>query len=157
MRLCKPFRIGGQCAFVIASTVILTLISGALSGLYPNLKYLFGLAAFGFLGVGAAILYRYYLTEYEYCLEGDFFSVRKSVGFKGQTVFSLKLSKDVKLSTRKDEAKKLKCTSYRQNLSAATAFLVYEQAGKRLCVEFEPNVEFYGIVRDALDRLSDSQ
>lgn len=157
MKLCKPYRSGIQAVFIIVFTAALVLLSAVMAGLYVGIgKYFIGAAA-AFCFVGVTLLYRYTLTEFVYCLDGDIFSVRKTVGFASSTVFSLQLDSKVSLVADKKLLKKEKIrgVSYRQNLTASTAFIVYEQAGKKLYAEFEPNVEFYAIVRDKIEDTRD--
>lgn len=157
MNLCKPYRSGKQAVFIIAFTAVLALLSAVLSGFYPQIAWVFRILAAAFILVGFSLLYRYSVVEYEYCLSGDILSVRRTGGFKERTVFSLKLTADALLTTDKKECKRqgAKGVSHRQNLSAACAYVIYEQAGKKRYMEFEPNRIFYKIVRDKLNKLSD--
>lgn len=151
MHLCKPCRSGIQAIFLIVFTAAFVLISALMAGLYPLYAKWFGAAAGAFTVIGATFLYRYTLCEFVYCLDGDILSVKRTVGFSTRTVFSLKLDKTVKLSLSKKDCKKAKGLSCRQNLTASTAFLIYTDAGKQRYMEFEPNHEFYAIVKDALE------
>lgn len=157
MKLCKPYRSGIQAVFIIVFTAVFVLLSAAMWGLYPHIGKYFGGAAAAFIFIGCTLLYRYTLTEFEYCLEGGILSVRKSVGFLSSTVFSLQLDGKTRLTLNKKDCKreKAKGVSYRQNLTAATAFIIYEQAGKARYMEFEPNYEFYGIIKAELEKYED--
>ena len=151
MNICKPYRSGVQAVFIIAFTTAFTLISCLCMGFYPDMVWGFRIVGAVFLFAGFGLLYRFSVTEFEYCLEGDFFSVRRFNGIKWRTAFSLKLTADTVITTDKKQCKKLKGVSHRQNLSAACAYLIYEQAGKKKYMEFEPNRIFYKIVRDKLN------
>ncbi len=154
MNLCKPYRSTLQAVFIIAFTAAFTLLSALMAGFYPQISLLFKVLAGVAIGVGFLLIYRYTVMEFEYCLEGDILSVRRSGGFGWRTVFSLKLTGDVIITTQKKLCKteKAKGVSHRQNLSAACAYVIYEQAGKKRYLEFEPNRIFYKLVRDRINK-----
>lgn len=154
MNLCKPYRSTLQAIFIIAFTAAFALLSALMAGFYPQLSLLFKVIAGVSIVVGFVLLYRFTVVEFEYCLEGDILSVRRSMGFGLRTVFSLKLAADTVITTQKKECKKLKAkgVSHRQNLSAACAYVIYEQAGKKRYMEFEPNRIFYKLVRDRINK-----
>ena len=154
MNLCKPYRSTAQAVFIIVFTAAFTLLSALMAGFYPRLSLLFKLLAGIAVGVGFVLIYRYTVTEFEYCLEGDVLSVRRFNGFTWRRVFSLTLEEDVVLTTVKKECKKQKAKgiSHRQNLSAACAYVIYTQGGKKRYMEFEPNRIFYKLVRDRLGK-----
>ncbi len=155
MNLCKPYRSAVQAIFIIVFTVLLALTSVAFSRFYPDISWVFLGAAAVFTTVGFGVLYRFSVMEYEYGLEGSVLFVRRFNGVRWRTVFSLKLTAEVELTTAKKECKRLKGVCHRQNLSAATAFVIYEQAGKKRYMEFEPNRIFYKIVRDKLGKIKE--
>lgn len=154
MNLCKPYRSTAQAVFIIVFTAAFTLLSALMAGFYPQLSLLFKLLAGIAVGVGFVLIYRYTVTEFEYCLEGDVLSVRRFNGFTWRRVFSLTLEEDVVLTTVKKECKKQKAKgiSHRQNLSAACAYVIYTQGGKRRYMEFEPNRIFYKLVRERIGK-----
>lgn len=154
MNLCKPYRSTAQAVFIIVFTAAFTLLSALMAGFYPQLSLLFKLLAGIAVGVGFVLIYRYTVTEFEYCLEGDVLSVRRFNGFTWRRVFSLTLEEDVVLTTVKKECKKQKAKgiSHRQNLSAACAYVIYTQGGKKRYMEFEPNRIFYKLVRERIGK-----
>ncbi len=149
MKMMKPLRSGLQSVFILVFTILLVLVSAECVRLYPQYGVYFRLVGAASLALGAALEYRYCLTEYVYCIDGSVFSVRRKVGFYERTVFSRELGKSDKLLT-KAEFKKLrrKCISHRQNLTARSAYLVFAKDA----VEFEPNDAFFSIVKEALEK-----
>ena len=154
MNLCKPYRSTAQAVFIIVFAAVFALLSALLAGFYPRLDLLFKALAGAAIAVGFGLIYRYTVTEFEYCLEGDVLSVRRFNGFSWRRVFSLTLEEGVVLTTVKKECKKqnAKGISHRQNLSAACAYVIYEQGGKKRYMEFEPNRIFYKLVRDRINK-----
>ncbi len=157
MNLCKPYRSTVQAVFIIAFTAMFAFLSVILCRFYWNITWVFYVLAGVSVAIGFGLLYRYSVMEYEYCLEGDILSVRRFNGFTWRRVFSLQLTADAMLTTAKKECKreKAKGVSHRQNLSAACAYIIYEQAGKKRYMEFEPNRVFYKIVRDRLGKIKE--
>ncbi len=155
MKMMKPKRCPKQALFILIMTALLVLLSGYSAVNTPYLAVYFRIIGGASLAVGAVLMWRYTLTTYVYVMEGNVFSVRRSAGFAERTVFSKELKKEDKLLLKK-EAKKVKCRkskSFRQNLSANCAYLVFEDAS--LSVEFEPNEQFYLIIQAALNDLKE--
>lgn len=156
IKLYKPYRSPLQAAFIIAFTAVFVLVGAATARYFPEYRlYLRLIGGVGLL-VGAGVLLRFTAVEYVYALSDGEFSVRRRVGFTESTVFSLELNDKVKLYTKAElrGKKKPKTASYRQNLSAATAYIVYERGGKRLAAEIEPSAEFYYMIKAAIDNRS---
>lgn len=158
IKLCKPYRSPLQAVFIIAFTVVLVLISAASAPYFPQLSLYIRLFGGACLLVGAFLVFRYTMVEFVYALSDGVLSVRRTMGVKETTVFSIELSTKTTLLLKND-FKKLKGisggTSYRQNLTAASAFLVYERGGKKRYIEIEPNVEFYALIKAEIENQKD--
>ncbi len=153
MKLCKPLRSPRQAMFIIVFTVLMVVLTAFLVPRFPDVALYLRLLGGTFLLVGAYLLFRYTMTEFVYTLQGDVFTVRRIIGFSERAVVSIELAETVSLYT-KAEFRKVKTNggkSLRQNLTAATAFMVYERNGKKHYLEFEPNYEFYCLLKNALD------
>ncbi len=150
MKMMKPKRCPKQALFMLATTVLMVLLSAYSIQIAPNLTLYFRLIGGVALAIGAALLFRYTMTTYVYVLEDNCFSVRRSMGFNERTVFSKELKKGDRLLV-KHELKKMKPKkrkSFRQNLSANCAYIVFSDVS--LCVEIEPNDQFFQIIEAAL-------
>ena len=153
MKLCKPLRSPAQSVLILAATGALSLISVAVSRLLPGFDLYFQVASAAFLALGVALLYRYSFTEFVYVLSDRTLTVRRILGKRDEAVFSVELCEGMILCRGKAELKKQGCSggvSYRQNLSAFSAYIVYEKDSRRLYAEFEPNGAFYALVEEAM-------
>lgn len=160
MKLCKPYRSPLQAVFIVVFTAVFVMISAVLARYFPDIAVYLRLAGGVFLLAGVVLLFRYTMTEYVYALSESDFSVRCTTGFAEKEVFSVELDEKSCLYT-KAEFSKLKIKrassggrSYRQNLTAASAFLVYEVGGKKRWVEIEPNIEFFSILKNRIDEIN---
>ncbi len=152
MKLMKPLRSGLQSVFILVFTVLLVLISAECVRLFPQHSLFFRLVGAVSLALGAALECRYCLTEYIYAVDGNVFSVRRRLGFYERTVFSRELKRTDRLLSKAEFKKtKRKAQSYRQNLTAVCAYLVFDKDA----VEFEPNEAFYSIIKKALENLNE--
>lgn len=153
IKLCKPYRSPKQAVFIIVFTAVFVLISAATARYFPDIALYLRLTGGALLLLGAVLLFRFTMTEYVYALSGNVFSVRRINGFTESTVFSLELSSDTELYTKAEFKKKTTAggTSYRQNLTASTAYLVYKRGSKRRYVEIEPNAEFFALLKKEID------
>lgn len=156
IKLYKPYRSPLQAAFILAFTAVFVLVGAATARYFPEVRLYLRLVGGVGLLIGAGVLIRFTALEYVYALSDDEFSVRRKVGFTESTVFSLELNDKVRLYTKAElkGEKKPKVTSYRQNLSAATAYIVYERGGKKLAAEIEPSAEFYFMIKEVIDKQS---
>jgi len=134
-------------------TAVFVLLSVALIPYFPYGALYLRLTGGVFLLLGTVLLFRYTMIEFVYTLADDTLTVRRIIGKTERPVFSLQLTEDVKLYTKKQFKKKQTTSgkSYRQNLTAATAFVVYKQGDKKLYMEFEPNLQFYMLVKQCLE------
>lgn len=152
MKLCKPYRSPIQAVFILVFTSIFVLMTAFIVPYFPDVAIYLRLLGGVFLLLGAVLLFRYTLTEFVYGVSRDTFTVCRITGFASRNVATIELTENTCLYT-KAEFKKIKTAggkSYRQNLTAATAFLVYEKNGRKYHLEFEPYAEFYEIVKQAL-------
>lgn len=153
MKLCRPCRSPLQAIFIMVFTAVFVLLSAYMIHYLPDIALYLRLTGGVFLFLGAYLLFRYTMTEFVYTLSDGVFSVRRIIGMKESKLLSLELTDKTALYTKK-EFKKIKTEggkSYRQNLTAATAFFVFEKNGKKRYIEFEPNVEFYALLKNELE------
>lgn len=153
MKLCKPYRSPLQAMFIMVFTAIFVLLSAYMIPYFPDLAIYLRLTGGMFLFLGAYLLFRYTLTEFVYALSDGVFSVHRIIGLGERRILTLELTEKTELYTKK-EFKRIKTKggkSYRQNLTAATAFFVYEHKGEKRYIEFEPNAEFYAILKKAIE------
>ena len=154
MKLCKPYRSPLQAVFIIAFTVVMVLLSAALVRYFPDIAVYLRLTGGAFLLLGAVLLFRYTLTEFVYVLSENTLTVRRIIGLTERVVATLTLDINVELYT-KAQFKKIKTAggkSYRQNITANTAYLVFEKRKRRHYIEIEPNAPFYALIKAELDK-----
>lgn len=154
MKLCKPYRSPLQAVFIISFTVVLVLLSAALLRYFPTLAVYLRLTGGAFLLLGAVLLFRYTLTEFVYVLADGRLTIRRIIGLTERVVATVELDVNVELYT-KAQFKKIKTAggkSYRQNLTAVTAYLVYEKRKRRYHLEIEPNEPFFFLIKAELDK-----
>lgn len=153
MKLCKPYRSPLQAVFIMVFTAVLVLMTAFIIPYFPDIALYLRLFGGVALLVGAVVLFRFTMTEFVYGLNGDTLTVRRILGLSNRTVFSVTLTEKTAIYTKR-EFKTVKThggKSYRQNLTANTAFLVYEVGGKKRHVELEPNNEFFALVKKRID------
>ena len=153
MKLCKPYRSPLQAVFIMVFTAVFVLLSAYMLPYFPDIAVYLRLTGGVFLLLGAFLLFRYTMTEFVYALSEGTFTVRRIIGMHESMIISIPLTDKTSLYTKK-EFKKIKTAggkSYRQNLTASTAFLVFEKSGKKYYVEFEPNPEFFALVKKEID------
>lgn len=152
MKLCKPYRSPLQAVFIMVFTAVFVLMTAFIVPYFYDIALYLRLLGGVFFLCGTVLMFRYTVTEFVYALSEDTLTVRRIIGLSNRAVATVELTEETRLYT-KAEFKKIKTAggkSYRQNLTASTAFLVYEKNGKKYHLEFEPNVEFYELVRKAL-------
>ncbi len=157
MKLCKPYRSPLQAVFIMVFTAVFVLLTAFIIPYFPDIAIYLRLTGGVFLILGVYLLFRYTMTEFVYALSDGVFSVRRITGFYESKLISVELTDKTKLYTKK-EFKSVKTDSgksYRQNLTAATAFLVIEKAGKKYYIEFEPNLEFYALMKNEIESKKD--
>jgi len=153
MKLCKPYRSPLQAVFIMIFTAVMVLTTAFVIPYFPDIALYLRLFGGIALLTGTVMLFRFTMTEFVYGLDGNTFTVRRIVGLSNRTVFTAELTEKTALYTKK-EFKRVKTNggkSYRQNFTANTAFLVYDIGGKKRHVEFEPNNEFFSLVKKELD------
>lgn len=153
MKLCKPLRSPLQAALMIVFTASLTLLTAALSVVFPALAAYLRLAGVCFFAFGFCLAFRYSMTEYIYVLCDGSLTVRRVIGVRDEAVFSLRLEDALELCDRRGlKRHKLRPSARcRQNLSARCAYIVFVSEKKKRCLEFEPNREFYDLVKEAIE------
>lgn len=154
MKLCKPYRSPLQAVFIMVFTAVFVLMTAFIIPYFPDISLYLRLTGGVLLLIGAVLLFRFTVTEFIYVLEGGILTVRRIIGSTERPLVSLELTEKTALYTKK-EFKKVKTAggkSYRQNLTANTAFLVYESGGKKRHIEIEPNNEFFAILKEELNR-----
>ncbi len=150
--MCKPYRSPLQAVFILVFTAVFVLISAYLTRCFPDIAFYLRLAGGVFLLLGAYLLFRYTMVEFVYVLNGNILSVRRKAGFTEREVFSVALTASTKLYTKAEFEKNGRHgVCYRQNLTASSAFVLYDLNGKERYVEIEPNIEFYALLQKAID------
>ena len=134
-------------------TSVFVLISAFMAQYCPPFALYLRIAGAVFLIIGVVLLFRYTMTEYVYVLSDGVLSVRRTIGFKEATVFSLVLTEDIKLCPKHEFSKKGTSggRSYRQNLTAATVFVIYPKDGALKYAEIEPNYTFFLLLKEAIE------
>lgn len=143
---------------MIAFIVALVLISAVSAPHFPKISLYIRLFGGLCLLAGVFFVFRYTMVELVYCLSGNVLSVRRTVGVKESLVFSIELTAKTELISKRQLKKRKDIaggTSYRQNVTAATVFVVYERNGKKRYAEIEPNAEFYGLIKAEIEKQKD--
>lgn len=156
MYKCKPERSVLQMRLI----VILGFLSSMAAFFAGTVMSAYGsyvkLAGFVLLCVTIMLLIRYVLSEYEYTVDGESFTVTRITGRKRTDMCCISLSTAIGLLTKKDydalprQEKATVKYSLNQNLKAESYVFLCEFNGRRTMVEFEPNAAFAQIVSDRI-------
>ncbi|MBQ9847920.1 MAG: hypothetical protein IJO64_02555 [Clostridia bacterium] len=167
MYICKPERNALQAKLLIAICALVTIALFAASSLIAQYSSLLNFAGVAALAVSILLVVRYYMTEFEYSVDSESFSIVKTVGTRKQTVCCLALDKSCELIKMSDykllprDKKAIIKYSLNQNIKAESYVFLCDFNGKRTMVEFEPNAEFVVIVErmiaNAVNAEEDSQ
>ena len=157
MYKCKPERSVAQTRLIILLGLGVPAALLFVSGAIPAFGSVVRLAAFLMICVTIMLTVRYVLSEYEYEVGGDSFSVTRITGNRRTVMCSLNLATAEKLLPKK-EYRELPASeraiikySLCQNIKADSYVFLCDFNGRRTMVEFEPNEAFVRILRDRMD------
>jgi len=153
MKLCKPLKNPVQSVLILCATAAFTLVSAVFAVVLREYALFFKFTSIFFLIIGFLFLLRFNFLEYVYVLSDSTLTVRQLIGKRDEAVFSIEFDKETALCRGKRPLKAQNCAggdSYRQNLSAVCAYIIYKKNGQKLYMEFEPNEAFYSMVEDAI-------
>lgn len=157
MYKCKPERNPRQAYIIIFGFAVILIAIAIASVVVDVYKIVFHLMFLVGLTYAFFIAYRYTMTEMVYAVDGDSFTVTKTVGKKSVTVCSLDLSTAVALVDEKEyEANKKtygyidKKYNYVQNICGNYWYYICEFNGLTLLVAFEPNDIFAAKMKQSI-------
>lgn len=158
MYKCKPERNVKQvvllmvgCVFGLIAIFTMSIYWESQGGLLKFIGFLFAVLAI-------YVIIRFTMTEMEYALDGGTFVITKTVGNKRTVQGALDLANTVALVTKEEYREKglnknlSTICNYSQNIGGKHWFYVFEFAGKRAVVEFEPNDTFVAIMKDEIEK-----
>ena len=157
MYKCKPEINVTQMRLIVFIGLISSIgayIAGSALETYGGYLKLLG---FVFLCVFLMLLIRHVLSEYEYSVDGENFTVTRFTGKRSTVVCCLNLSTAIEVYKKSDYAalpkqeKAILKYSLNQNIKADSYVFLCEFNGKRAMVEFEPNEIFVKIMRDQIE------
>lgn len=158
MYKCKPERNVRQVVFLLVASIVLTVGTFALANYLPRQAGIIRFIGFLLTALALYIIVRFTMTEMEYTLDNGTFVITKIVGNKRTEQGVLDLADTVALVTREEYRaqglhKNLSTVcNYSQNIGGKHWFYVFEFAGKRAVIEFEPNDAFVAIFREEIER-----
>ena len=158
MYICKPERSVFQTRVLLFTCVVVTLLLFFVSTVVTRYGAFVEFCGFVSLMISILFVVRYSLTEFEYSIDDESFSVTKAVGNKRQVVCSIALETALDLYTKRDythlpsDEKGIIKYSLNQNIKADSYVFLCVFNGKRTMIEFEPNKEFVAIVKDKIQR-----
>ena len=146
MYKCKPERNPRQAYIIIFGCALILIAIGIASAVVPVYKIVFHLMFLFGLTFAFFIAYRYTMTEMVYAVDGDSFTITKTVGKKTVTVCSLDLSTAKAFMDEKEYRANKKTLgyidkkyNYTQNICGSYRYYICEFNGLTLLVKFEPN------------------
>lgn len=158
MYKCKPERSVAQTRLILWLGLGIPAVMLFVSGALPAFGSIVRLAAFFIICITIMLMVRYSLSEYEYAVDGESFSVTRITGRRRTVVCSLSLATAEKLLPVK-EYRELPASeraiikySLCQNMRADSYVFLCDFNGRRTMVEFEPNEAFVKILRDQIDK-----
>ncbi|MBQ4316718.1 MAG: hypothetical protein IJC20_00575 [Clostridia bacterium] len=158
MYICKPERNVFQTRVLLFTCVLVTLSLFFISTVITNYSAFVEFCGFASLMLSILFVVRYSLTEFEYSVCENGFSVTKIVGNKRQVVCNVALETAVDLLKKRDydhlpsNQKAIIKYSLNQNIKADSYVFLCEFNGKRTMIEFEPNNEFVSILKNEIKK-----
>ena len=158
MYICKPERNILQVRLLLILSAVITLVlffvCSVTKGYLSTVTQLLG-----FVSLVVAILLntRYSLTEFEYSVDDNDFTITKILGNKRQIVCCVALETAIALYTKEEYnhlpsgEKAIIKYSLNQNIRCESYVFVCDFNGKRAKIEFDPNAHFVSIVRNKID------
>ena len=160
MKKCKPIRNPRQAVLMLCVCAVLLVIAGCFASMLATYKWAAQIIFIVLLVICLQIVIRYTLTEMEYAVGMNTFTVTKSVGNKKTVVCSLELSTAIALIPvaefkKQEHEKKFGVISTRfnfnQNIKADSYVYVCEFNKKTVALEFEPNRIFVDIMLEEIE------
>ena len=160
MKKCKPIRSPRQAVVLLSVCVALAVIAAVFASTLATYRWLAQIIFLILLVICIQVVVRYTLTEMEYAVGANTFTVTKSVGRKETVVCSLELSTAIAFLPTAEFKKNDKEKRYgiigtrfnfNQNIRAASYVYVCEFNGRTVAIEFEPNAPFVAIMKDEIE------
>ena len=156
MYICKPERNVMQTRVLLFTCTLVTLTLFFVSTVVTAYSGFVEFCGFVALMISILLVVRYSMTEFEYSVNTEDFTVTKIVGNKRTVVCSVALETAVDL-LEKPAYRALPASekgiikySLNQNMRAKSYVFLCEFNGKRAMIEFEPNKEFAAILYNAI-------
>ncbi len=160
MKKCKPIRSPRQAVVLLSVCVALAVVAAVFASVLATYRWAAQIIFLVLLVICIQIVVRYTLTEMEYAVGPNTFTVTKSVGRKETVVCSLELSTAIALLPKSEFKKNEKEKRYgvigtrfnfNQNIRASSYVYVCEFNGRTVAIEFEPNAPFVAIMKDEIE------
>ncbi len=158
MKFCKPDRDAAKVRILAVGSVTVTLVAFLIATLmesYASFMNMLGLVS---LMTGILLNVRFTLTEYEYGVSPECFSVVKILGSRRTEVCNIDLFTAVGVYKESDYEKLSAAEKGRikysltQNICAQNVYVfLCEFNGQRTMIRFEPNEAFVAILRDYIN------
>lgn len=156
MYICKPERSVMQTRILLFVCAFVSLTLFFISTVVPSYKAFVEFCGIAAVLVSILLVVRYTLTEFEYAVGDDSFSVTKIVGNKRTVVCQVALETAIDLLEKRDydhlpsAEKAIIKYSLNQNIKAESYVFLCMFNGKRAMIAFEPNKEFVAIVKNEI-------
>lgn len=160
VKKCKPIRSPRQAVVLLSVCVALAVVAAVFASVLATYRWAAQIIFLVLLVICIQIVVRYTLTEMEYAVGPNTFTVTKSVGRKETVVCSLELSTAIALLPKAEFKKNDKEKRYgvigtrfnfNQNIRASSYVYVCEFNGRTVAIEFEPNAPFVAIMKDEIE------
>lgn len=157
MYKCKPERNVAQARLIAIPGTALPAVLFVASAAVPKYGSYIKLLSFAMICVTIMLLVRYVLSEYEYSVDGESFSVTRITGARRTVMCSISLASAVALLPESEYRalpageKAIIKYSLNQNVRAQSYVFLCDFNGKRTMVEFEPNEPFAAIVKEQIE------
>ena len=158
MYKCKPERSVKQVRIIVwGGFLLIALLFLASASFLKQIGGYLNLLGFAAICVEIMLLVRFVLSEYEYTVDGENFTVTRITGKKRTDMCCVSLATAIKVMPKKEYAelpaaeKAIVKYAMNQNIKAESKVFLFEFNGKRAMVEFEPNEAFAAIVQNQID------
>ncbi len=156
MYLCKPERNVAQTRLLLVTCVVVTLSFFFVSTVVPAYNSIVQLGGYISLVVSILLVCRFSMTELEYSVTDCDFAVTKIVGNKRTPMCCVALETAIDVFEKADydklprSEKGITKYSLNQNMFAKSYVFLCEFNGRRAMIEFEPNIQFVMILKNAI-------
>lgn len=154
----KPERNPRQAYILVLCLAALSCTGFFIASLIDNYRLFAQLIAVLFLAMSVMMVVRYTITEMEYSVSANAFTISKTVGNKTTVLCCLDLSTAIALVDKKTflHSKEFSDVTIKynhcQNIKAQSFVFVYEFNGKKGMIEFEPNAVFVKLMKESIER-----